>query len=88
MNNTQECELFWSICCIFITCFMIAENCGITGQAELKAVLQKVPELTVKTKNNATSVAVLFHLFNFSWLETNTELILEIQNAPISTEVS
>lgn len=24
---------------------MIAKNCGITGQAELKAVLQKVPEL-------------------------------------------
>lgn len=39
MNNTLELKLFLSICCIFLTCFVIPKNCGITGQAGVKAVL-------------------------------------------------
>lgn len=88
MNNTQEFELFYSICCIFLTCFMIPKNCGITGQAGMKAVLWKVPELIDKNKNNTTNVAIVFRLLSLNCLETDTELILEIQNPPISIDRS
>lgn len=54
----------------------------------MKAVLWKVPELIDKNKNNTTNVAILFRLLSLNCLETETELILEIQNPSISIDIS
>lgn len=78
MNNTQEFELFYSICCIFLTCFMIPKNCGITGQAGMKAVLWKVPEKTKITQQ-------ILLLYSVCWVWIALKLT---QNPPISIDRS